>query len=174
MYYCQCHFLSLDCVSAIADVITAVVAVIALFYSHKEYKNHLKRSKSEILSKFNERYSNDKNIKKVVAYILSVIEQDRCNKEKESKLLKEPGTFEKEMFMRFFEELNLATKSDSLDRQQVRELFGYYALLAAATPNFLYPDTEKDNWGVFADFVRMMESIKPLSEEDKRLFQIVL
>ena len=87
-------------------------------------------------------------------------------------ITKDIGIYEKEMFMRFFEELYLQIKAGHLNREDVYHLFAYYALKYNKYLDFRkniedykskeeLPANEKDakeydNWTNFRCFVEEM------------------
>ena len=66
-----------DCMSTLIESITLLITfltfvatVYAIWYAIKEYNFHCRQSQADTLHKYNERYSSDKNIKKVVEYLI--------------------------------------------------------------------------------------------------------
>lgn len=155
-----------DILSCLANWVTAITAIVAFYLSCKEYSNHLKRERANVLSRFNERYSDDVSIKKVICHINAIAYNTNSNAENREK----PEVYDIEMFMRFFEELEYSIQSDNLDKKIVRDLFGFYPLLASERKDFLYEEDDKENWKLFNHFVKRMNRIKPLSKKDKGNF----
>lgn len=60
-------------------------------------------------------------------------------------LINKPNIIEKEMFMRFFEEIYLHIKEDNLDKESVFRLFAYYALKFDEHPEFRLDITDYKN-----------------------------
>ena len=60
-------------------------------------------------------------------------------------LLIKPSINEKEMFMRFFEEVYLHIKEDNLDKESVFRLFAYYAIKSDGHPEFRLDITDYKN-----------------------------
>lgn len=98
------------------DVLTLLVAIISLSIAYYEYRCHKKDKKSEVLSKYSERYSNSEYIQLVVSYCIV-------------KNPKKPTLAQKEMFLRFFEELEEMIELKYLDEKLVDDYFSYYFLL---------------------------------------------
>lgn len=157
-----------DILSCFANCVTAFVTIVALVFTYKEYLNHIKRERANVLSRFNERYSDDASIKRVVSHINAIAYNINISSETQ----KTPDVYDIEMFMRFFEELEYSIQSDNLDKRMVRDLFGFYPLLAIERKDFLFKDDEKENWRTFILFVKRMKQIKPLSNADKGNFPL--
>lgn len=102
-----------------------------------------------VLSEYNVRYSQDKNIEAVTKYIIDIME---------GKVAAVPSVHEKEMFLRFFEELEHQLKCKRIEEDDVRSLFAYYAVAAYHINEFRY-GTELQNeqgslfWGNYKNFV---------------------
>lgn len=148
----DCFSSTVDVVTCIATVAMAIIALIALVYSIMEYNSHKKREQSETLSKYNERYSNDENIKKVVTYLICKM---KCPDVPDYL-----GTFEKEMFLRFFEELQYAINQKSLSEDIVYDLFAFYAIRAYENFNIFIEDKDRNNWTRFITFAKTMQKIE--------------
>lgn len=153
-----------DCVQCITALLTMLIAGAALSLSLVEYYKYRKREKSELLNKYNERYSDNPVIQKVVKSLLvkafpqefSQIEIDRVS------------STDIEFFLRFFEEIQQSINAGSLDKDSVRETLAFYALLAYEDRRIKnYIDQEPGNWKLFVSFIRTMNNVKPLSKEDK-------
>ena len=99
--------------SALVASLSLVVAVYAVLHAKKEYERALKNKQSEVLAQYNERYSNNDSIRKVIEYI-TYSNDDR------------PTVYDKEMFLRFFEELELMIERGYLTKKDVGDLFAYY------------------------------------------------
>lgn len=110
--YCKCSLL--ENIYYLAFIITAVLAVI-------QFSMYKKQEKTQLLLKYNERYSHDKNIEIVVRYMLNYNMNEEYN----------PYPYPLEMFMRFFEELEVQITEDKLKTQEVENLFAYYAVMNA-------------------------------------------
>lgn len=84
--------------------------------AYREYKKIRKKEKCDILTRYNERYTNDPCIRKVIDSYLDK------NKQK-------PTANEKELFLRFFEELEVMIREDYISEQYVHDFFSYYFLV---------------------------------------------
>ena len=146
-----CDFLKGD---KFTDLLMALFAAITLFYTYMQYKDYRKREKSEVLGQYNERYSRDEHVNKVVDYIIRHMEGEY--------IIKKPTTHDAEMFMRFFEEMQIQIDNDRLDENQVFDLFAYYAMVFDADErlrnNLGIEDYDKDKWvwSIFKTFASNM------------------
>ena len=144
----------ISCVMGILSVIitgiTAYIALAAFQYTKKEFSLYQEKEKSEILSAFNERYSTDCNIKAVVTYLNKIDEFP----------ISEPSTFQKEMFLRFFEELQYAIEKKVISEELVYDMFAYYALKAYDIKFKFYNEEDEINWLRFNAFIRCMNKYK--------------
>ena len=105
--------------------ITNLIATIALCLTICGYCFHKKQERTATLVKYNERYSSDSNIQKVVSYLLWMSDKEK-QKELEASLI--PTKNQVEMFMRFFEELQTSIDSKLIKKEDAKELFSYYAI----------------------------------------------
>lgn len=175
--------ISYECISAVATVATAAVAWIALIYTMIEYHSHKEREQATTLAKYNERYATDPNIQKVVNYLLWKIDNEQFattpintldyggSSEEDIK----PTKNQIELFMRFFEELEVSIEAGRLDRDVANNLFAYYAKVLAkkvgdkspkdvALNGYEYKEilpTDYDNkgnpWQYFKEFVKQID-----------------
>ena len=123
--------ISTEIVIAIFTMISAIVAASTACYAIKQYKRHLQDEHTKLLCEYNYRYSNDSNIRTVIEWMLRVADTDEygdINGVKSNCYFYAPGINTKELFMRFFEELNLQMEKKNLKSKEVFDLFAYYAL----------------------------------------------
>lgn len=106
-----------------AEIFTAIIALFASIVTYNEYMSTKDIRQAQVLSEYNKRYSEDPNIVKVVKY-LNYIDTDGT---KNNPPQKKPSNYEVEMFMRFFEELELQIQCGRLNEKDVIDLFIYYA-----------------------------------------------
>lgn len=92
-----------------------LVAVIAAIISNREYRSHKIMEYNKLLSELNMRYVGNVNVQTVVRYL-----------RKNGPTNEEPTAYQIDLFLRFFEELGVYLKSDSLKRDDVLNFFGYY------------------------------------------------
>ena len=117
--------------SAIANIGVFFATLFATLYAVVQYHNHKKEHRINLLGEYNHRYATDKNVQEVISWMLKIaivnnngeiVNAEPC------RCLSKPGIHEKEMFMRFFEELYLHIENGSIDKRQACKLFSYYAI----------------------------------------------
>lgn len=106
-----------------AQIVTAVIAMLAFVLSVSEYCVNKDFKEVQVLSEYNMRYTSDPNIIKVVKYLNYIDEHGKINNLPRVV----PSNYEVEMFMRFFEELELQICCGRLKEKDVLDLFIYYA-----------------------------------------------
>lgn len=138
----------------LSDIIMILLAGITLVLTIWEYLNHRKRIKAEVLGQYNKRYSEDEHINKVVPFLISDIMKEKIVK---------VSVHDVEMFMRFFEEIELQIEIDRLDAESVYDLFSYYALYLDSRHSLLesltIDDYIEENWKLYLKFVNRMALI---------------
>jgi len=131
-----------------ASFITAIVSLFAFVVAWLEYHSRLDSNKAQVFSEYNKRYSEDPNIVKVVKY-LNYIDTDEM---KNNPVRDKPSNYEVEMFMRFFEELELQIQYGRLNEKDVIDVFIYYAKQIDENKElreYLGVKDYKDNWSIF-------------------------
>lgn len=139
-------------IESYAESITAITALCAFAITCKEYFSIKDSKKAQVFSEYNKRYSEDSNIVKVVQY-LNAIDKDGCiNNPSRSK----PSNYEVEMFMRFFEELDLQIRYKRLEEKDVFDLFCYYAdkLNQDSILSSLGVTDINENWDDFCNLIK--------------------
>lgn len=148
--------------SLLAGIGTFVSTLVAGLYAIYEYDNHKKEVQTNLLCQYNQRYSSDKNIRRVLKWMLKVAEIENGEiigvKEIENN---DSWTYEKEMFMRFFEELNKRIDNNDINERDVYDLFSYYALKFDEFYGFRADITDYKN----------EKEILEMSEEDRVIYQ---
>lgn len=144
------------------DVLLVIITGWAFIYARKEYRLHRKREKAETIARFNERYSNDKNIEAVVKLLMN----EKNGEEKAKDGLRDKSlNYQKEMFLRFFEELQIFMEAGSLDTKLVYDTFAHYALKAFEKGTGFYEEltseklseVSKGDWYRFGKFINEMK-----------------
>ena len=97
------------------DLGILMVAIAAFVISMKELSSHKTKEDNKLLSQLNMRYVGNDKVQTVVRYLRK---NDPTNEE--------PTAYQIDLFLRFFEELGVYLKSDSLKRDDVLNFFGYY------------------------------------------------
>lgn len=114
-----------------------VLTIIAVGFSVVEYRGHKKREKMTVFSEYSRRYAEDPNIKCVSEFLIAYFENTDTN-------VVQPTIYQKEMFLRFFEELEFLVEKGKLDEDDIAEFFVYYAVAAAMCEPFVR-DTELES-----------------------------
>ena len=155
-----------DCtnaLSAISNVGILVTSVIAVIYAVVEHQNHKDEEKTKILCEYNYRYSTDKNISKVVRWILKVAKTDKdgviidIDLEMSST---RPDIYDKEIFMRFFEELQTMIDEGLMNPKDASNMFGFYAKQFHKYSKLRtdITDYDTDLWEKFRKFATMSDN----------------
>ena len=80
----------------------------------------------------------------------------RIKRENKDKLIPIPSENDKELFLRFFEEIEYSIEQKALERKAVKDLFFYYAGIAYDMGSTFIEDFDKNHWNRFKKFVREM------------------
>ena len=147
-------------ISACAAIASALIAGFALCFAYKEYGLHKKREEADVVSKFNERYDTDERIAGVVKMLMKYEEEKSKNSDGQSfkLILAEGNAFDRELFLRFFEELQVSMESGSINKDTACYMFAYYAILADGIPDFV-EDFNGPAWQKFHKFASSMTFI---------------
>lgn len=182
----------IDFLTMFFTAVTVVVSVAALCYASKEYKLHKDVEKANTLANYNQRYSTDEYIYRVVSYLIEIEKRKgnenfkkmskekreayykkydddikeynnnieiyycRIKRENKDKLIPIPSENDKELFLRFFEEIEYSIEQKALERKAVKDLFFYYAGIAYDMGSAFIEDFDKNHWNRFKKFVREM------------------
>ena len=182
----------IDFLTMFFTAVTVVVSVAALCYASKEYKLHKDVEKANTLANYNQRYSTDEYINRVVSYLIEIenrkgnenfknkskeereayykkydddikkynknieIYYSRIKREYKDKLIPIPSKNDKELFLRFFEEIDYSIEQKALERKAVKDLFFYYASVAYDMGRVFVEDFDENFWNTFKRFVRKM------------------
>lgn len=106
---------TMELIKLIVQILLFVVACSALWQGFREYKSHKQKEDNKLFSQLNKRYLNNEDIQKVVKYLRDQEPSDE-----------EPDLYQLELFLRFFEELGIYMKTNSLDTELVDDFFGFY------------------------------------------------
>ncbi len=134
----------------LASLATIVAIVIAVF----QYFTIRKQNKLELLTKYNARYCINEDMGRVIKYLEKY---DGLNHHGE---VYKPDDHQVEMFMRFFEEIELLIKQNAMEEEAVYYMFSYYVLkfedIIKEWPHIEY---NTKNWKEFHEFVARMKKI---------------
>lgn len=167
--YCILHlFYPPICIGTFSNFLTSIISfgtlLVALFsalYVKKEYDKHIEEERTKLLCEYNHRYSVDKHIECVIEWMLQIAIMDESGNiigvNRQIKNIP-PNIHQKEMFMRFFEELQLQIEKRKLNKQDVKKLFSYYALVFDKIEEYHcdITDYNKIEWETFRNFVKQM------------------
>ena len=150
-------------IEAIAVTGALLVSGFALFYAKKEYDDHKKSEKIALLCQYLHRYANDPNIKKVEDYILESAlldeEKDIVGFDKSKIPSNVPSVWEKEMFMHFFEEIELLIEGKMIERDDVIDLIGFYGGVFHRVSEFHKDISDYDVEDYWKYYLRFVKSI---------------
>lgn len=90
----------------------------------------VRHKQCEVFAQYNERYENSEYIQKVVKYCTFKTDNPK----------EVPIVHDKEMFLRFFEELDLMIQEDYISKEQVGNYFSYYFMLVWNDETFFWND----------------------------------
>lgn len=132
-------------------IITALFAIVVAFFEYKQLKG---RRKSELFSELNKRYlADEKNIQPVIRYLSHLHPNAPV-----------PEGYQIELFLRFFEEIDVYLKEEALDEETTYHLFAYYCL-EIFKPEFISLlegiNFQEEEWPLLSDFLERMKSVKP-------------
>lgn len=144
----NCLSIVVAIITAIATGITTYIAYKALIYAKKEYELQKKIKESETLATYNQRYSTDQHIDNVIKYLNGSLKNKKLT------------INDKEMFLRFFEELEYTIENEGLQENIVYDMFAYYAIKVADKGTDFVKDYKTENWRRFNDFVKRMKKIQ--------------
>lgn len=141
----------------IADYLMLIMTIITIVLATKEYRSAKQREKYAVFSEYSKRYSEDENIKATSEFIIAYLNGEK---------LPDLTINQKEMFLRFFEELEMQIEKGRMDKEVVEDFFVYYAVAAAMCPPFLQ-GTElingkdrMDLWQRYRKLIKRYESME--------------
>ena len=80
-------------------------------------------------------------------------------------------TYRHEMFLRFFEELQIAIENKALSPEIVCYMFSYYAIVADRCDKFVSDYNDHQTWKKFKEFVKDMKKIAQQKGYFQELFE---
>lgn len=105
----------MEFIRLLLEFATVIVAIIALWQAWKAYSAHNITEYHKLFSQLNKRYERSDDMQDVVRFLRTKEPSD-----------KEPSLYQLEVFLRFFEELGLYMKTNSMKPRDVDDFFGYY------------------------------------------------
>ena len=105
----------MESIRLILEFVTVIVALFTLWNAWKKYSAHNITEYHKLFSQLNKRYESSEDMQDVVRYLR--------NKEPSDK---RPSLYQLEVFLRFFEELGLYMRTESVEAEDVDRFFGFY------------------------------------------------
>lgn len=99
----------------IIDLLILIVALSAFILSIIELRSYKQKENNKLLSQLNRRYLENSNVQAVVKYLREIDSSNVI-----------PTAYQIELFLRFFEELGVYLRNNSLKVEDVKNFFGYY------------------------------------------------
>lgn len=145
----------MNSIANILGVLGFIVAIVSLIVSLWQYKLHRRQMRTEILAKYCARFNVDKNINAVVKYL----EQEDGRNLKYR--VKAADDHEAEVFMRYFEELELLIRAHSIDEKVVTYMYFNYVQNFVKKRNY-WKNVKYDSeeWKIFHDLFARMKRIR--------------
>lgn len=99
----------------IIDLLILIVALAAFILSLFELHSYKLKETNKLLSQLNKRYLESNDLQTVVKYLREIDPDDT-----------EPSAYQVELFLRFFEELNVYLRHGNLKPDDVKTFFNFY------------------------------------------------
>ncbi len=99
----------------IIDLLILIVALAAFILSLFELHSYKQKETNKLLSQLNQRYLESNDLQTVVKYLREIKPDDI-----------EPSEYQIELFLRFFEELNVYLRHGNLKPDDVKTFFNFY------------------------------------------------
>lgn len=99
----------------IIDLLILIVALAAFILSLFELHSYKQKETNKLLSQLNKRYLESNDLQTVVKYLREIDPDDT-----------EPSAYQVELFLRFFEELNVYLRHGNLKSDDVKTFFNFY------------------------------------------------
>ena len=99
----------------IIDLLILIVALAAFILSLFELHSYKQKETNKLLSQLNKRYLESNDLQTVVKYLREINPDDI-----------EPSEYQIELFLRFFEELNVYLRHGNLKPDDVKTFFNFY------------------------------------------------
>lgn len=144
--------------AALAALASVIIALSSFMFNYI----FSRKGEGEILYSISQRYSTDRNIKKVVKWIAANLDDNgllRPNEQLNRKYI--PCLYEKEIFVAFFEDIYYFVKNESISRKSSIRHYSYYAIKFDEY-DFFHSDIsayDTQEWNSFHRFVNMMKKI---------------
>ena len=131
-------------ISNLSDVMSAVIALIALIVAICKYNESVNRNKAKTLSMFNQRFTNESTLVNVTKVLTN-----------NSDGFPNLTLYDIETYCRFGEELEIAIRDGYLNANDVRNMFWFYIDKAKEQLS----DYDNENWPLLRSLSERMNSI---------------
>ena len=167
-----CSF-AVELLTFLASVLSLLISIIAIFYVIKEYKLHKQVEMANTLAKYNERYCTDEHIERTLRFLVKYYDIKKDDKYKHysdkeilsmAKKKDTSSCIDKEIFLRFFEELQYSITQGALDKDVVYDMFAFYAIVAYELDTNFVDDFNGECWCTFKNFAKSMIQIRKKKE----------
>lgn len=139
------------------NIVEPICVVLGVLGGLIEYFRRRRQAMYGVLSEYNHRYANDKNIEAVSKYLIGYLEGKEDSRP--------PSIYEKEMFLRFFEELQYQIDKGRIKKECVENFFVYYAVAAAMVPEFVQGmELENDNYDIWKYYRKLVITFRDSME----------
>lgn len=131
--------------SATVGFLSLVLAAITVCVAYDEFQAMKRHKQCDVLTQYHQRYAEDESIQRVVKFVVNTSVGEFVEKEET------PSVHDKEMFLRFFEEVSLMIEQKYLDFGQVKELFTYYFYILWKDDTFFWDDKMRTPYPTMLD-----------------------
>ncbi len=141
---------------SLSEIISFLLAIFTLCITYCEYNNHVKKRQAEVLSEYNHRYCENEDFKKIIKELIEYEDNAITKEDFLGEINNIEVVYQREMFMRFFEELQIQIEEKNLDKEQTFILFRWYASVVNKIGTSFVSDYDKEKcWETFKKFVEM-------------------
>lgn len=141
------------------SIFLSVLTIVApIIWGAYEFREHVEQQRIQYFIDFGRKYTEDKDIAIVIEYLEYLDHLKRFPKAN-IKPVDKPSSHQVEMYMRFFEELELMIRSEAVSESGAIYLFGYYTPLIKQDWKSKWPTLKYDQpcWSVYRDFAKRAE-----------------
>ena len=172
----ECCSFIVEALTFLISVLSLVVSLVAISFVKKEYNLHKQAEMANTLSKYNERYCTDEHIERTINFLSEYHDTRKAEKYKHYlpkdilsivKKKDSSSCLDKEIFLRFFEELQYSITQGALDKDVVYDMFSYYAIVAYELGDDFVEDFNDRCWQTFRVFAKSMIQIRKKKEQKK-------
>lgn len=162
------------CLGNIAECTTAVTTFAGFIVAFKEYNNYQTKVKLATLAEYNKRYSDTSYMATCLEFLTKYLNNQKT-------VL--PSINQREMFFRFFEELQIQVEAGRLDKEKVKDLFAYYGVAAFLVEQFVdniiefdsdkteIRENSKQTWNKYYQFLQENKDLANTIKEETKYNQ---